>query len=141
MLSIPNPCTQAGVKVCIPRSRPSLSRSGRTRVAPIHRQDDLNLAPRESMSVPSPESPGSDQSPLTVHEGRTSYFSSPLSSPRLGSIPEHVEAQQVQPDGDAEGASARASVSSITFRFESLPKGEPKHRKDRIRTSSPPAPR
>jgi hypothetical protein len=79
---------------------------------------------------------------MSIPEGKQTYFS-PLSSPRLDSIQELGE--NLKESYEA-GRPRESSISSITFELgvfaDSLkPRGEPKYRKDRIRTSSPPAPR
>lgn len=112
------------------------------------------------------ESPSSDVSPLTMPDGSTSktqYFS-PLTSPRLDSIPEHHENldavkqhqdQALEVDKEKAETSEETAVrpnrprsgSSISFREPTIIigepvglKGQPKHRKNRIRTSSPAPP-
>jgi hypothetical protein len=79
---------------------------------------------------------------MTIPEAKQTYFS-PLGSPRLDSIQELGENLK---ESDDPGRPRESSISSITFQLEILAdseklRGEPKHRKDRIRTASPPAPR
>lgn len=97
------------------------------------------------MSSPSPTdpvSPSSNVSPMSIPGVKQTYFS-PISSPRLDSIQELSENLK---ESDDTGRPRESSISSITFQLEVLtdslkPRGLPKHRKDRIRTASPPAPR
>lgn len=93
------------------------------------------------MSTASSPSSESTVSPLRQQDGSKLTYFPPLISPLLDAVPEHFN-----PEGGDINL-RRRSVGSISFheaqtQEDSPPTwGGPKHRKGRIRTSSPPAPR
>lgn len=111
-------------------------------------QQALSLAIWPGMSgssSPEEEVQPSPGSPRTHPEKGKCGHSACKGSPRLDSIPEHIKSVAADDggNGDLRSRNKSGSVSSISFKLDkdvSAPiRGKPKaHRKERIRSSSPP---